>query len=90
VCLRSSSALEGVHLHYNLAIAPGATKAGHQMIEVASNDFDWQWSVKQMRKFKIVPAFVQHGNFMQRDQKSSNEEASPSLCVMRWVEAGTS
>ena len=62
-CLRTSSALEGYHSHYDDA-ATSASKGpvGTRYTEAATNEFDWRWTIRALRKAGIVPEWVRHYN----------------------------
>ncbi|CAN0093589.1 unnamed protein product, partial [Laminaria digitata] len=60
LCLRSSSHLEGYHLHLRLVLCPGAVSASLRWQEAVTNHFDYVWSVKSMIRLKLLPGWVQH------------------------------
>lgn len=54
-CLRTSSPLEGYHLHLNAAITPTGKSMGHRLHTLRSNLFDFQWNIKALVKAKKLP-----------------------------------
>ena len=57
-CLRTSSGLEGYHLHFEDAICKSAKAAGLHYTEAMTNEFDWRWVVKAVRKAGLIPPWV--------------------------------
>ena len=61
-CLRTSSGLEGYHQHVENAVAKCGKAAGLRWTEAVTNEFDWRWVVRAVRKAKLIPLWVRHYN----------------------------
>jgi hypothetical protein len=55
-CLRTSSALEGDHQHFHDAVSKAAKAAGLQFTEAATNEFDFRWTVRALRRRGLLPS----------------------------------
>ena len=61
-CLRTSSALEGYHQHFHDAIAKAAKAAGLHWTEACTNEFDFRWTVRALRRRGFLPSWMRHYN----------------------------
>ena len=61
-CLRTSSALEGYHQHFHDAVSKAAKAAGLQFTEAATNEFDFRWTVRALRRRGLLPSWLRHYN----------------------------
>ncbi|CAN0297242.1 unnamed protein product, partial [Ectocarpus sp. 4 AP-2014] len=60
ICLRSSSPIEGYHLHLARTIGSMARKASPRWLEAVTNHFDFRWCISALKKQKLVPPWVDH------------------------------
>ncbi|KAG5186586.1 hypothetical protein JKP88DRAFT_309481, partial [Tribonema minus] len=58
--LRSTSPLEGYHLHLRQALVAGAVASGPRWLESVTNTFDFRWCVKALLRAGALPAWVKH------------------------------
>ncbi len=61
-CLRTSSGLEGYHQHLENAVSKCGKAAGQRYTEATTNEFDWRWTVRAVRKAGLIPKWVHHYN----------------------------
>ena len=61
-CLRTQSGLEGYHQHFEECVLSVCKHAGLRWTEAATNEFDWRWIVRALRKRGLVPKWVRHYN----------------------------
>lgn len=61
-CLRTSSGLEGYHQHLENAVSKCAKAAGLRFTAAMTNEFDWRWVVRAVRKAGLIPLWVRHFN----------------------------
>ena len=54
-CLRGTSGLEGMHLHFRIAQHPGARACGPVLANARSNLFDYVWNIKALVRAKLIP-----------------------------------
>jgi hypothetical protein len=62
-CLRSSSQLEGYHLHVNETFKAGGKAAGPMYKECVVNSFDFSWNVACLKRTGTISDRVHHLNF---------------------------
>eukprot|EP00611_Tribonema_gayanum_P023838 TRINITY_DN509_c0_g1_i2.p1 TRINITY_DN509_c0_g1~~TRINITY_DN509_c0_g1_i2.p1 ORF type:complete len:1113 (+),score=278.26 TRINITY_DN509_c0_g1_i2:813-4151(+) len=62
-CLRTTSALEGYHVHLRQICIAGATAASPPWLESITNAFDFRWCVKALLRVGLLPAWVKHFDF---------------------------
>ena len=60
--LRTSSGLEGYHQHLENAVAKCAKAAGLHYTNAVTNEFDYRWTVRAVRKRGLLPSSVRHFN----------------------------
>ncbi|KAG5177555.1 hypothetical protein JKP88DRAFT_132206, partial [Tribonema minus] len=58
--LRSTSSLEGYHLHLRQTLVAGAVAAGPRWLESVTNTFDFRWCVKALLCAGALPAWIRH------------------------------
>ena len=61
-CLRTSSAQEGYHLHLYNAVSACGKHAGLRYTDATTNEFDWRWTIKALRKAGVIPNWTRHFN----------------------------
>jgi len=54
-CLRSSSALEGYHLHLRECAKSCAMGCGPRWSDILHNEFDWRWIVRAQKPVERQP-----------------------------------
>jgi hypothetical protein len=57
---RQSSALEGYHLHLRLALSVLSRRAGSDLVEAVTNEFDFRFCVNALRKLGLFASAVYH------------------------------
>jgi len=62
-CLRTSSPLEGYHLHLRQTLVAQSRGAGIHWKESVVNGFDWKWTVNRLKDAGLLSQRVQHYNF---------------------------
>lgn len=65
--MRSSSALEGYHQHFDDAVASCAKNTGLRLYNAVTNQFDFRWTVRALTRACILPKWVRHYNFQLYD-----------------------
>ena len=61
-CLRTSSPQEGYHQHLNNAVVACGKHAGLRYTDAVTNEFDWRWVIKALRKAGVLPKWFRHFN----------------------------
>ena len=61
-CLRTSSALEGYHQHLHDAVVKSSKAAGLHYTQAVTNEFDFRWTVRGLRRRGMVPVWLRHYN----------------------------
>jgi hypothetical protein len=62
-CVRSTSALEGYHLHLRQTVSAGGKNASPRWHDAVTNYFDFRWCVKALRKAGLMPQYIRHYDF---------------------------
>ncbi|CAM9585769.1 unnamed protein product, partial [Ectocarpus fasciculatus] len=60
ICLRSSSPIEGYHLHLANTVGAMARKASPRWLEGVTNQFDTRWCITALKKQGLIPTWVEH------------------------------
>lgn len=58
--IRSTSQLEGYHLHLRLTLVPGSKSANARTLDAVQNSFDFQFIVTRLVKVGRLPSYVGH------------------------------
>ncbi|KAG5183509.1 hypothetical protein JKP88DRAFT_245150 [Tribonema minus] len=61
-CLRSTSPLEGYHLHLRQTLAAGAVTSSPRWQECVTNTFDFRWCVAALLRARLLPAWIRPFN----------------------------
>lgn len=61
-CLRTSSALEGYHQHYDGACSSCGKNTGLRYFNAVTNAFDWRWVVRALIVSGLLPKWLHHFN----------------------------
>ena len=67
-CLRTSSAQEGYHQHLYNAVSVCGKHAGLRYTDAVTNEFDWRWIIKALRKVGVIPNWTRHFNMALIDE----------------------
>jgi hypothetical protein len=61
-CLRTSSALEGYHSHFDDAISSCGKALGLRYFDAVTNEFDFRWTVRALKRAGLLPKWLRHYN----------------------------
>ena len=61
-CLRTSSPQKAYHQHLNNDVSACGKHAGLRYTDAVTNEFDWRWVIKALRKADVLPRWLRHFN----------------------------